>query len=57
MTDTIMMYKHKMITLLLLMLKPEIYLPRVIIGIAIVAAYGNTVKTGCSTTPNKKLPL
>lgn len=43
-----MMYKHK-ITLLLLMLKTEMYLPYVIIGIAIVAAGGNTVKTGCST--------
>lgn len=49
MTDTVIMYKHKMITLLLLMLKPEIYLPYVVIGIAIVAADGNTVNTGCST--------
>lgn len=48
MTGTIMMYEHK-ITLLLLMLKTEMYLPDVIIGIAIVAASGNTVKTGCST--------
>ena len=49
MTDTVMMYKHKVIRLPLLMLKPETYLPYVIIGIAIVAADGNTVKTGCST--------
>lgn len=46
MTGTIMIYKK--ITLLLLMLKLDMYQPYVIIGRAIVAADGSTVKTGCS---------
>lgn len=45
MTDIIMMYKHKMITLLSLMFRPEMYLPHVIIGIAVVATDRNTVRT------------